>query len=59
MNKCDDVRLDIAKLIQEQDAELEGFDPNARSGDRLGFGESEKLSKVIHHLPSGTDWIVS
>ena len=29
--------MDVPKLIQEQDAKLDKFDPNARSGDRLGF----------------------
>jgi 2-polyprenyl-3-methyl-5-hydroxy-6-metoxy-1,4-benzoquinol methylase len=37
MNKYDDVRLNVAKLIHEQDARLGDFDPQARSGDHLGF----------------------
>ena len=36
MNRYDDVRLDAAALLEEQDAKLPAPDPRARSGDGLG-----------------------
>jgi 2-polyprenyl-3-methyl-5-hydroxy-6-metoxy-1,4-benzoquinol methylase len=38
MNQYDDVRLDVARLLREQDAKLPPHDPAARSADGLGLG---------------------
>jgi len=36
VNRYDDVRLDVAALLKQQDASLAPADPSARSGDGLG-----------------------
>ncbi len=36
MNKYDDVRLDVPRLLNEQKLTLRSYDPHARSGDDLG-----------------------
>jgi len=37
MNKYDDVQLDVAQLLQEQEREVSSYDPLAKSGDDLGL----------------------
>jgi 2-polyprenyl-3-methyl-5-hydroxy-6-metoxy-1,4-benzoquinol methylase len=47
MNRYDDVRLDAAALIKEQDAKLPPADPDARSGDGLGpLGRVASLARL-------------
>ena len=51
MNLYDDVRLDVAALLKEQDAKLPQPDPTARSADGLGlFG---KFASVIRLYATG------
>jgi SAM-dependent methyltransferase len=47
MNRYDDVRLDAAALLEEQDARLPAPDPRARSGDGLGpLGRLGSLARL-------------
>ncbi|HZP37409.1 MAG TPA: methyltransferase domain-containing protein [Methylomirabilota bacterium] len=47
MNHYDDVRLDVAALLKQQEASLPPPDPAARSGDRLGpLGRAASLARL-------------
>ena len=47
VNRYDDVRLDVAALLKQQDASLPGPDSAARSGDGLGaFGRLASLARL-------------
>lgn len=47
VNRYDDVRLDVAALLKQQDASLPGPDSAARSGDGLGaFGRVASLVRL-------------
>ena len=47
VNRYDDVRLDVAALLKEQDATLSPADPSARSGDGLGpLGRLGSLARL-------------